>query len=275
MKCLRFHELSWLDRSFTTARLIFALILILIGSGIGFIALYPLMLPWVFELDVFPDITLDFVAMTLTTVPIFIFILLIIKTSNTNPLGFIISVAGRFRAKHMTQALVLASAVYATLFGAFLSMLVLTDQAQISFQNFNQLGLAAFFILIPLQAMVEEIFFHGYLFQIFGRYISNPFLVVIITAAFFTVGHLNSPLCFLSALIFSFVAGVLVVQTGGLEASIALHVLHNLLTLGIVPFLKITTINPNINNVLSLLSLICFVVYLLTVQIKIDKRYEQ
>jgi len=85
-----------------------------------------------------------------------------------------------------------------------------------------------------LQAAGEEYFFRGYLLQTIGSFARNPWVSVLVTAVIFTMAHgiwpWQSPALFLDRFAFGVVAGLLVVRTGGLEASIAAHAANNVVT---------------------------------------------
>ena len=84
------------------------------------------------------------------------------------------------------------------------------------------------------QAAGEEYFFRGYLLQAVGSLVRNPVVAILITTVLFTMAHgvwpWESPALFLDRFAFGLVAGVLVVRTGGLEASIAAHAANNVIT---------------------------------------------
>lgn len=81
----------------------------------------------------------------------------------------------------------------------------------------------------PLQAAAEEFLFRGLFLQAVGAFTQRVWVPILLTAVGFAAVHgvQNLPL-FLDRFVFGIVAGALVVVTGGLEASIALHVANNL-----------------------------------------------
>ncbi|HLN79059.1 MAG TPA: CPBP family intramembrane glutamic endopeptidase [Nocardioidaceae bacterium] len=90
----------------------------------------------------------------------------------------------------------------------------------------------------PLQAAGEEYVFRGYLMQALGSFWSfsrvpaqaTKWIAILGTATLFALAHgvQNFPL-FFDRFMFGFIAGWLVIRTGGLEAGIALHILNNFL----------------------------------------------
>lgn len=88
--------------------------------------------------------------------------------------------------------------------------------------------LAVIVLTSPLQAAAEEIFFRGYLMQALGSLVAQPWFGVVVSSVVFALLHgtQNLPL-FLDRLAFGLLAAILVWRTGGLEASIAAHVINN------------------------------------------------
>ena len=86
----------------------------------------------------------------------------------------------------------------------------------------------------PLQAAGEEYVFRGYLMQALGSLFNNRWLALVVTSMLFAFAHgvQNFPLWF-DRFTFGFIAGWLILRTGGLEAGIAMHILNNFLAFGI------------------------------------------
>ncbi|WP_237745036.1 CPBP family intramembrane glutamic endopeptidase [Kribbella catacumbae] len=84
------------------------------------------------------------------------------------------------------------------------------------------------------QAAGEEYFFRGYLLQAVGALVRSSLIAVLVTTVLFTMAHgiwpWESPALFLDRFAFGLVAGLLVIRTGGLEASIAAHAANNVIT---------------------------------------------
>lgn len=97
--------------------------------------------------------------------------------------------------------------------------------------------LAVIVLTTPLQAAGEEFGFRGYLTQAiagFGRSrLAGPLVAGLVTSLLFALAHGGqAPLLFADRFAFGALAAWLVWRTGGLEASIALHAVNNLLALG-------------------------------------------
>jgi membrane protease YdiL (CAAX protease family) len=98
--------------------------------------------------------------------------------------------------------------------------------------------------LVPFQAAAEEYVFRGWLLQgiaactletrtgrvgrAFSAVFRTPWPAILISAAVFTSGHGYTGLAILDIFVFGTLAGWLAVKTGGLEATIAMHTVNNL-----------------------------------------------
>lgn len=97
--------------------------------------------------------------------------------------------------------------------------------------------LLATLLLAPLQALAEEIFFRGYLFQAIGSLSANKWVAVVFSALLFAYFHgIQNMALFTDRFAFGLLAGWLVLVTGGLEAGIAAHVVNNLFAFGYAVF---------------------------------------
>ncbi|MFI0422520.1 type II CAAX prenyl endopeptidase Rce1 family protein [Spongiactinospora sp. 9N601] len=94
-------------------------------------------------------------------------------------------------------------------------------------------GLAVTLILVPIQAASEEYLFRGWLIQAFGAFLRTPWPGIVLGSAGFAALHRYTGWGIVDVFAFGVVAGWLAVRTGGLEAPIALHVVNNVLGLGI------------------------------------------
>jgi membrane protease YdiL (CAAX protease family) len=84
----------------------------------------------------------------------------------------------------------------------------------------------------PLQSAAEEYLFRGYLSQAIAGWIRSPragaIVAALVTAALFSAAHLPPDLpTFLDRFAFGLAASAVVWLTGGLEASVVLHALNN------------------------------------------------
>ena len=98
-------------------------------------------------------------------------------------------------------------------------------------------GLIAVILLTtPLQSAGEEVGFRGYLTQAVASWSRRPLVGTVVAAAvtsvLFALAHgVQDPALFLDRLAFGVTASWLAWRTGGLEASVALHVVNNLVGL--------------------------------------------
>jgi membrane protease YdiL (CAAX protease family) len=135
------------------------------------------------------------------------------------------SVQPRIRWRYLFGCLVIAAVVLN-------GVVLLSTAVRDDLSYHPQPGLVGFLVVIlltsPLQAVAEEVFFRGYLLQALGSLVAKPWFGVIASAVVFALFHStqNLPL-FIDRLGFGLLAGLLVWRTGGLEASIAAHVINN------------------------------------------------
>jgi uncharacterized protein len=147
--------------------------------------------------------------------------------------GWLGSVSGHLRWRLLGRFLLLAGGVvlFVTLVAGFLpSDGVAPDSVRlVSFERW--LSLAIVIVLTtPLQAAGEEYGFRGYALQALGAWFRNPWVGITVTSLVFAVAHGGqNPSLFIARFGFGLVAGWLVIRTGGLEASIALHVMNNVI----------------------------------------------
>lgn len=95
-------------------------------------------------------------------------------------------------------------------------------------------------LLTPLQTTTEELLFRGYLMQALGRVIRNPWLLIVLSAAIFTLPHAGNPevgsspwLVLPQYFIIGALMAVVTLKDGRLELAIGIHAANNLFT-GIV-----------------------------------------
>ncbi|HEX2315956.1 MAG TPA: CPBP family intramembrane glutamic endopeptidase [Thermomonospora sp.] len=161
--------------------------------------------------------------------------------------GTLSSVAGRIRWDWLGACAGLAAGACAVSFAMAWAVSPLVDEPA---EEGAWVGWGAFLtpllivlLLVPLQSTAEEYFFRGWLLQSLGsctlegrtgglaRRLSvvfrTPWPAICITSALFVAGHGYTGWGILDIFCFGAVAGWLTVRTGGLEASVALHVINN------------------------------------------------
>ena len=88
--------------------------------------------------------------------------------------------------------------------------------------------------IVPFQAAAEEYVFRGWLAQAVGAYLRSPWIGIAVQAPLFAIAHGWAGLPgFLSLTVMGVVCGWLALRTGGLEAAVALHVVNNLVGVGL------------------------------------------
>jgi membrane protease YdiL (CAAX protease family) len=167
-------------------------------------------------------------------------VLLAARWLQARPAGTVSSVAGRLRWRWLARCLALAFPLILASFGV--SMLLpesggtAGDAQGVEWAGLRDflLGLAAVCLLVPFQAAAEEYVFRGWLVQAVGAWVRRPWIAVVPQAVLFAAAHgWGTAWGFADLVVFGVVTAVLAIRTGGLEAGIALHVLNNLLGMGI------------------------------------------
>ncbi len=153
------------------------------------------------------------------------------------PIGVLASVVGRVRWGWLLRLLGVALGVMVL---SLVASLLLPGEASddLTVPPAGQLaGLIAVILLTtPLQSAGEEVGFRGYLTQAVAACSRRPLVGTVVAAAvtsvLFALAHgVQDPALFLDRLAFGVTASWLAWRTGGLEASVALHVVNNLVAL--------------------------------------------
>jgi membrane protease YdiL (CAAX protease family) len=146
--------------------------------------------------------------------------------------------------------------------------------------SFNDVRVSDFLILFalvlvftPIQTTCEELFFRGYLLQLFGKWIRIPILLSLIVGSIFGALHFTNPemgysplLVGADYLLTGFIWCYITAKTNSTELSIGAHAANNMLlgwfitmddsAFGDIPSLfVVTNINPAISLVWTIISL--------------------
>lgn len=149
------------------------------------------------------------------------------------PLGLLFSVAGRLRWKWLAACLGVGLALFVVVQGATVGISAATG-APPAVPGFDPATgwwiLGIILIVVPIQCAAEEMAFRGYLMQTVGRWLKHPVWAVLLPLPFFVLSHGYGMWGLTSVGILAAVSGILCIATGGLEASIGLHIGNNVTT---------------------------------------------
>jgi len=126
-------------------------------------------------------------------------------------------------------------------------------------------------ILIPIQTSTEELVFRGYLMQAFSLLTKHPWIPLVLSSVIFASLHLSNPevAAYGFAWMIPFYLGMglilgwITLYTGGLEASLGVHIANNLYAGLLVTFPSSAIVSPalfTIHNYDAKLALVTFVI---------------
>lgn len=138
--------------------------------------------------------------------------------------GALWSAAGRLRWGVFGRALAVVLAVYG---GQVLVDAILFDDAPTHLTTRQVQLIAAFVIVVPLQAAAEEFVFRGALPQILGQWIRPGWICYGLPAVAFVASHAYNWVGLVDISIFAFCTALLAWRTRGVEATVALHAVSN------------------------------------------------
>ncbi len=153
--------------------------------------------------------------------------------------GYVSSVAGRIRWRWLGWCV----AVVLPIWLAYVGLGYLSDPEMLSVAGDRPehwiVLLVLMFLTTPFQAAAEEYLFRGWLMQQLGAWFGHRYvalgLAALLSALLFALAHGSLHLwIFLDLMVFALAAVILTWRTGGLEAAIVLHVVNNLLAIGVV-----------------------------------------
>ncbi len=187
-----------------------------------------------------PDGTVSWFGLLATNLSLIVLIplsMLVARKLNRQTPGLLSSVVGRLRWRALAWFAVVAVALE-------LVMLAVIQFGGIELAGGERHGggaapdavavIAVTLLTSTFQAAGEEYFFRGYLLQAVGALVRSSMVAILVTTLVFTMAHgvwpWQSPALFLDRFAFGLVAALLVVRTGGLEASIAAHAANNVVT---------------------------------------------
>lgn len=152
-------------------------------------------------------------------------VLAVLRGVNGRSAGWICSVEGRLRVRLLGGGLVIGLLV---LNGVYLLVQGGGERQGGTVPQHVWLWVLLVVLTSPLQAAGEEFLFRGYLQQAVGAITGRAPVAVVVSAVVFALMHgTQDAALFADRLGFGLVAGAMVVLTGGLEASIAVHAANN------------------------------------------------
>ncbi|GAB3478343.1 lysostaphin resistance A-like protein [Nocardiopsis coralliicola] len=153
------------------------------------------------------------------------------------PAGSTSSVAGRFRWRWALRCAGAAAVAIAACYAADAGLAAATggaiDEAVLG-AGAQPAALSVFLpaallilALVPFQAAAEEYVFRGWLLQAFGAYFRTPWPAIVLGSVVFMALHGYTGWGAAWICLWAVSLGWITVRTGGLEAAVAMHVLHN------------------------------------------------
>ncbi|MEW2511342.1 CPBP family intramembrane glutamic endopeptidase [Streptomyces sp. NPDC046870] len=162
-------------------------------------------------------------------------VLLVARWIGRRPAGTVSSVTGRLRWRWLLLCVLTAVPVQGLAMGCvFLLPADGGPESQWAGWPAFARALIMLVLLVPVQAAAEEYVFRGWLTQTAGAFLRSPWAALLPQAVLFAAAHgWGTPWGFADLVVFGMAAGWLTWRTGGLEASIALHTVNNLVAFGI------------------------------------------
>ncbi|MDG4833740.1 type II CAAX endopeptidase family protein [Solwaraspora sp. WMMD1047] len=168
------------------------------------------------------------------------FVLAAARGVQARPAGTVSSVLGRLRWGWLGRCLLLAVPTVGLMIAGIAALLVATGEPlDDGLSVWVGLGpflasAALLLVLVPFQAAAEEYVCRGWLLQAVGSFLRTPWLPIAVQAVVFGAAHgWGTWWGFADLVVFGVVLGWLTIRTGGLEAAIALHVVNNLVAMGL------------------------------------------
>jgi membrane protease YdiL (CAAX protease family) len=145
--------------------------------------------------------------------------------------GFLLSVAGKIRWRWLARCLVLAAATQLTLVIAGIVLELVTTGALDSLAHGGSRlwqVLVVTLCLVPFQATGEEVFTRGTLQQVLGGWGAPAWVAIVVSTGVFVAMHGTPNVGTIVIAAMGFSCAWLTLETGGLEAAIAGHVINNI-----------------------------------------------
>ena len=155
-------------------------------------------------------------------------VLLVVRFVERRRPGTLSSVTGRLRGRWLAVCLVPALAV-SVLAGLVAELVDPTEGTFAGWSSFLGVAVVAL-VLTPFQVAAEEYLFRGWIVQTFGAVVRSPWPGVAVSAVLFALVHEGTTASawgFADLVVFAVALSLVTLRTGGLEAALALHMVHN------------------------------------------------
>ncbi|WP_332642392.1 CPBP family intramembrane glutamic endopeptidase [Aeromicrobium sp.] len=175
----------------------------------------------------------DFFALDMLCLAVGIPVLLVsVLATGPRRIGYLTSVTGRMRWGWLKHTSVLAAIVFGGGISALVALSYWIDPDSVQSPSAVDGGVILMLILVltltPFQAAAEEYVFRGYLLQLVGSWSRFAWIPVVVSVPPFVAGHVYNLWGLIDVGLFGLMAAYLVIRTGGLEASIAVHAINNI-----------------------------------------------
>lgn len=140
------------------------------------------------------------------------------------------SVEGHLRWNSLARLMLPMLAVFALGIAAEVALASFLGGGAPAFQLPSLELLLVILILVPLQSLTEEYVYRGAIMQILGSWIPLALIPLVLQALLFMASHGYNLYGLIGTGVFGLMAGIIVLQTGGLEAAISIHAANNMCT---------------------------------------------
>lgn len=140
------------------------------------------------------------------------------------------SVEGHLRWNRMVRLMLPMLAVFALGIAAEVALASFLGGGAPAFQLPSLELVLVILILVPLQSLAEEYVYRGALMQILGSWIPLALIPLVLQALLFMASHGYNLYGLIGTGVFGLIAGIIVLETGGLEAAISIHAANNMCT---------------------------------------------
>ncbi|SHI53787.1 hypothetical protein SAMN02745244_00553 [Tessaracoccus bendigoensis DSM 12906] len=172
------------------------------------------------------------------------FSFLVARITGQRP-GYLSSVVGRFRWGFFWKCVAVAAAVLLVYMGVPILFTGVGDLG-LAVRDYSWWLLIGLLLVTPFQAAAEEYLLRGFVYRTVGSWFAAPMVAAVVgglvNSLIFAAIHLSTdPWLNLTYFSIGAIASYLVWRTGGLEAAVALHIVNNMIGMGLLPFQDLAT----------------------------------